>query len=133
MARLDDFYFQIPLKSRVNDKDEDVGPAPRSYKELRDKLFSMFAVPKNSRIEYMDDYGEFQIVEYDESYADALRCSNGQVHYIYRKEEVVRIASSRPKTPPLNQAPQTWRCQCEYSNPENAKICGACKRPPRRK
>ena len=75
MEKLSDLYYQIPLKPRLIDRDEELGHAPRSYKELRAKLFSVLNVSKESKIEYMDDFGEFQIIDNDQRYSDALRCS----------------------------------------------------------
>ena len=125
--KLNEMFYKIPLVINVpGNKQFDLKDLPCKYDEFRTMVNDRFKITLAFKLEYMNDYGEFLEIKNQQSYADALTCTNGQTHYMVCREIVVDNLTSLS----LQKKPSSgkWICpRCTHpdnlQDQPNCKIC----------
>lgn len=81
--------MKLPLYIAVNHKDV-VLKVEENFNRLQRALNREFKILASWKLEYLDDYGENQPINDDESYFECLKCCDGQAHYM-NVIEIVKI------------------------------------------
>lgn len=92
----------------------------RTYADLRRSLSANknYLIQHDIQLSYMDDLGDYKILNNEESYREFLGCSNGLCHYIeiLGLQEIKKIASD-------------WKCYyCLTTNTMQVQLCDVCKK-----
>ena len=118
---IDPRYLQIPLMLEINEEDPVRLVAQESYPSLFKDLQLKYSF--SEKLDYIDDYGEHHEITDQQSYVEALMCTNGQAHYF-------RIKDAKNKSKSIENINRVWRCtRCLFENPIKNAACQVCKLP----
>lgn len=99
--------MKLPLYIAVNHKDV-VLKVEENFNRLQRALNREFKTLASWKLEYLDEYGENQPINDDESYFECLKCCDGQAHYM----NVIEIVKNIPEEKRISIRPiQCINCQ----------------------
>ena len=97
------FLFTIPLKINMINEEIELKKIPKAYAELRNNLKEEYKIPDGIKIEYMDDIAQLQPIENQASYEEALKCTNGQWHFMFIRDQIPKINNPQELYIPLTE------------------------------
>ena len=121
---IDSFYYQIPVILKIKGDSIQELEFNKKYKDFEQVLKQRFDYAE--KLEYFDDYGEYTEIIDQNSYLEAMRCTNGQAHYMRLKDAVKKVVLESPPPPR-----PTWSCTfCLFQmNSLKYTVCETCRKP----
>lgn len=138
----EEIIYRIPIKGYIKNEDEkkvdhsdsftsenfrgkhkELTPifdkAPERYEDFR-------AQSKGNKFKYMNDYGSLLEILDEESYKEALKCTNGLYH-VFEIEKVFQPNISQAAfSPEKVRRDRSWTCKCGTIYPSTATNCRFC-------